>query len=139
MRFSFTMGVVVAATLTSAAIIPRTGNLSRLDIGSSHHERSSGQQVESRQGRTHPREFFLAPDNADIPQRRSADVNTYSRRHPRDFTRREPHPLSGDESRPVLKRRHPRGFTHPEAREDDEFEVRNTPGRHHPRQFRSFD
>ncbi|KAJ6553565.1 hypothetical protein DFH09DRAFT_1085680 [Mycena vulgaris] len=133
MRFSFTMIVVVAATLTSAAIIPRS-NVSRMDSGSSRDSASSA-VVEGRQGRVHPREFLLSPD-ADIPQRRSYGSSP-TRRHPRDFPRREPHAASANESR-APRRRHPRDFPRREAYEGD-AEIRNTPGRHHPRQFRSLE
>ncbi|KAJ7116590.1 hypothetical protein C8R44DRAFT_211327 [Mycena epipterygia] len=130
MRFSFTMIVVVAATLTSAAIIPRH-NASRMDSGSFH----DGREV----GRGHPRDFLGSPDDAEIPQRRSDDSYSNARRHPRDFSRREPRAAVKNQSR-TSGRRHPRDFPRREAREGD-IEARSTVqvGRSHPRQFRSLD
>ncbi|KAJ7895109.1 hypothetical protein B0H13DRAFT_829518 [Mycena leptocephala] len=136
MRFTFTILVIVAATLTSAAIIPRR-NVSRINSGGFRDEPSSRREVEGRQGRAHPRASLLFPDNADIQQRRAEDA--YPRRHPRDFPRREPEPYVavGNESR-TPSRRHPRDFPRREALEAD-VEVRTSPGRIHARQFRSLD
>ncbi|KAJ7672277.1 hypothetical protein DFH06DRAFT_1319703 [Mycena polygramma] len=141
MRFTFTMMVIVAATFTSAAIVPRS-NVSRM--GNEGEEPASRREVEGRQGRTHPREFYLA--DVDIPQRRSAD--TYERKHPRDFPRREARE-GGAEIRETSgsslwtpSRRHPRDFPRRDLPEND-AEIREpsgsalrTPGRRHPRDFR---
>ncbi|KAJ6483797.1 hypothetical protein C8R47DRAFT_561050 [Mycena vitilis] len=141
MRFTFTMMVIVAATLTSAAIVPRS-NVSR--ISGEGEEPTSRREVEGKRGRTHPREFFLADE--DIPQRRSA--NTYERKHPRDFPRRETREddaetrETGGSGLWTPSRRHPRDFPRPEVHEGN-AEVREpsgstlrTLGRRHPRDFR---
>jgi len=141
MRITFTMLVVVAATLTSAAIIPR-GNVSRSNNSSNGRQR----EVEGRNGRTHPREFFFTPDNADIPQRRtgagSDDTEAY-RRHPRDFLQREPRAVGPEGETPPVHR-HPRDFAFvrggpsSNGREGVQVHARRTlVERFHPRQFRS--
>jgi len=147
MRFSVTTMVLIAATLTSAAIIPRNSSShSRMEPGS-FEERSAEIQVEDRHkhGRTHPREF-MAPET-EVPQRRTEeeirDVHAQARRHPRDFPRRDPEPRAAaadsDESRP-LRRRHPRDFPRREV-EGEVVQARSAPAaaRAHPRQFRSFE
>ncbi|KAJ6577561.1 hypothetical protein B0H19DRAFT_563200 [Mycena capillaripes] len=133
MRFNFTMIVVVAATLATAA----RSNVSRTDSGTFRGDPPFRREIEGRKGRAHSRDFLLPQDNADGLQRRSPDA--YFRRHPRDFPRREPEPSVAvyNESRAV-SRRHPRDFARREAHEGD-VGIRSTPGRIHSRQFRSLD
>ncbi|KAF7330184.1 hypothetical protein MVEN_02455400 [Mycena venus] len=138
MHFTFTVIVVVATTLTSAAIISRNnrGNASKMSFPD---ESSLKREIEGRKGGAHSREFLLYGDSADIPQRRS--TGTYQRRHPRDFHRSELYVNGegGNDSR-TPSRRHPRDFARGEDPEDVEVRNTNTPRRRvHPRQFRSFD
>jgi len=144
MRITFTMLFVAAATLlTGAAIIPR-GNVSR----SNHSSNDRRRGVEGRHGRTHPREFFFTPDNADIPQRRTgagSDGTEAYRRHPRDFLQREPRAVGPEGVPPVHT--HPREFAFarggPSSKGSEgdlnaQIHARRTlVERFHPRQFRS--
>ncbi|KAJ7746265.1 hypothetical protein B0H16DRAFT_1556841 [Mycena metata] len=61
MRVAFTMIVVVAATLTSAAIIPRTHSLSTGDSGNLPDAPASRREVRARQRNAHPRDSLLFP------------------------------------------------------------------------------
>ncbi|KAJ7082853.1 hypothetical protein B0H15DRAFT_802992 [Mycena belliarum] len=121
MRFSFAI-FVVAATFTSAAIIPRS-------IGSRPSGSDEGSSVGEGRRRAHAREFFLSPDDVDIPQRRSDSAP--ARRHARDFARRDSEPLdlaASANSSGTPGRRHPRDFyRRPEASRSDAV-VPNTPG-----------
>ncbi|KAJ7183298.1 hypothetical protein C8R46DRAFT_1209456 [Mycena filopes] len=142
MRVTFIRAVilVVAATLTSAAIIPRNPSHGGTGDGASSMRGGKGKS------RVHPRDLLLAPDNADIPQRRVVENHPPPRRHARDFSRRdiEVVEVRDDEldefepETPKHRRRHARDFTG-EAVEPDAH--RNLPParRTHPRQFRAYD
>ncbi|KAJ7207027.1 hypothetical protein C8J57DRAFT_1288349 [Mycena rebaudengoi] len=136
MRFSFAAIALIAATFTSAVIVPRNGNISRMDISKFQVGESSGRRsVEGNQGRSHPREFHIS--GRERSQRRSD--GTSPRTHPRDFPRREQRAAEEEDSEEsTLHRRHPRDFRRRERNSDDGPEIRAfLSGRWHAHQLRS--